>query len=107
MHPRADNEQADIAREAAEIKKDPTAEHRELAAIYVRRGLDSELAEQVAVQLIKHDTIGAHARDEMGISYTMNAKPMQAALSSAASFSAGAALPLAVTPLVPLATLMA
>ena len=106
VNSQADTEQADIAREAAEIKKDPTAEHRELAAIYVGRGLDSDLAERVAVQLMKHDAIGAHARDELGISDTMNAKPIQAALSSAASFAAGSALPLAVTALVPLATLI-
>ena len=107
VHSQADTEQADIAREAAEIKKDPAAEHRELAAIYVGRGLDAELAKQVAVQLMKHDAIGAHARDELGISDTMNAKPIQAALSSAASFAAGAALPLAVTALVPVGSLIA
>jgi len=106
VHSQADTEQADIAREAAEIKKDPAAEHRELAAIYVGRGLDAELAKQVAVQLMKHDAIGAHARDELGISDTMNAKPIQAALSSAASFAAGAALPLAVTALVPVGSLI-
>ena len=107
VHSQADTEQADIRREAAEIKKDPTAEHIELAAIYVSRGLDAALAKQVAVQLMKHDAIGAHARDELGISDTMNAKPIQAALSSAASFAAGAALPLAVTALVPLGSLIA
>jgi len=107
VHSQADTEQADIAREAAEIKKDPAAEHRELAAIYVERGLDAELAKQVAVQLMKYDAIGAHARDELGISDTMNAKPIQAALSSAASFAAGAALPLAVTALVPVGSLIA
>ena len=107
VHSQADTEQADIRREAAEIKKDPTAEHNELAAIYVNRGLDAELAKQVAVQLMQHDAIGAHARDELGISDTMNAKPIQAALSSAASFAAGAALPLVVTALVPLGSLIA
>lgn len=107
VHSQADTEQADIAREAAEIRKDPTAEHNELAAIYVGRGLDAELAKQVAVQLMTHDAIGAHARDELGISDTMNAKPIQAALSSAASFAAGAALPLVVTGLVPVGSLIA
>ncbi len=107
VHSQADTEQADIAREAAEIKQDPTAEHRELAAIYVHRGLDAALAKQVAEQLMKHDALGAHARDELGISDMMNARPIQAALSSAASFAAGAALPLAVTALVPLSALIA
>ena len=107
VHSQADTEQADIRREAAELKKDPTAEHSELASIYVSRGLDAELAKQVAVQLMQHDAIGAHSRDELGISDSMNAKPIQAALSSAASFAAGAALPLAVTALVPLGSLIA
>jgi len=107
VHSQADTEAADLARETAEIKKDPDAEHRELAGIYVKRGLDAELAKQVAVQLMKHDAIGAHARDELGISETMNARPIQASLSSAASFAAGAALPLAVTAVVPAAGLIA
>ena len=106
VHSQADTEQADIQREMAEIRKDPAAEHRELAAIYVGRGLDPVLATQVAVQLMKHDAIGAHARDELGISDTMNARPIQAALSSAASFAAGAALPLTVTALVPVSSLI-
>ncbi len=106
VHSQADTEAADLAREAAELSKDPDAEHRELAGIYVKRGLDLSLATQVAAQLMKHDAIGAHARDELGISETMNARPMQAALSSAASFAAGAALPLAVTALVPAASLI-
>ena len=106
VHSQADTELADIKREAAEIKRDPTAEHSELAAIYVGRGLEADLAKQVAAQLLKHDAIGAHARDELGISDSMNAKPIQAALSSAASFAAGAALPLAVTALVPRGSLI-
>ena len=106
VHSQADTEQADIARETAEIKKDLVAEHRELAAIYVGRGLEPALAKQVAVQLMAHDAVGAHARDELGISDTMNARPIQAALSSAASFAAGAALPLAVTALVPMTSLI-
>jgi VIT1/CCC1 family predicted Fe2+/Mn2+ transporter len=100
VHSQADTEAADIAREAAELKKDPDAEQRELAAIYVGRGLDAALAKQVAAQLTKHDAIGAHARDELGISETLSAQPIQAALASAASFAVGAALPLIVTALV-------
>ena len=106
VHSQADTERADLAREQAELNKDPEAEQRELAGIYVERGLDAELAKQVAVQLMQHDAIGAHARDELGISETMNARPIQAALSSAASFAAGAALPLAVTALAPVASLI-
>ena len=106
VHSQADTEHADIKREMAEIQNNPVAEHRELAAIYVGRGLDPELAQQVAKQLMKHDAIGAHARDELGISDTMNARPIQAALASAASFAAGAALPLAVTALVPISSLI-
>jgi VIT1/CCC1 family predicted Fe2+/Mn2+ transporter len=100
VHSQADTEAADIAREAAELQKDPDAEQRELAAIYVGRGLDAALAKQVAAQLTKHDAIGAHARDELGISETLSAQPIQAALASAASFAVGAALPLIVTALV-------
>ena len=100
VHSQADTEAADLAREAAELKKDPQAEHRELAAIYVSRGLDAALAKDVATQLMQHDAIGAHARDELGISETLSAQPIQAALASAASFAVGAALPLLVTALV-------
>ena len=106
VHSQADTEKADLAREQAELSKDPDAEQRELAGIYVERGLDAALAKQVAVQLMRHDALGAHARDELGISGTMNARPIQAALSSAASFAAGAALPLAVTAFAPAATLI-
>ena len=106
VHSQADTEKADLAREQAELIKDPEAEQRELAAIYVDRGLDAALAKQVAVQLMQHDAMGAHARDELGISETINARPIQAALSSAISFAAGAALPLLVTALVPAATLI-
>ena len=101
VHSQADTEQADLARERAELALDPAAERRELMAIYVTRGLDQSLAQQVAEQLMKHDAIGAHARDELGISETLNARPVQAALSSAASFAVGAVLPLAVTALAP------
>jgi vacuolar iron transporter family protein len=101
VHSQADTEKADLARESAELAKDPAAERRELTAIYVARGLDSGLAQQVAAQLMEHDALGAHARDELGISEALSARPVQAALSSAASFAVGAALPLAVAALAP------
>ncbi len=97
----ADTEAADLARERRELAADAAAEHRELAGIYVKRGLDAALADQVATQLMEHDALGAHARDELGISETLSARPVQAALSSAASFIAGAALPLLVAAMVP------
>ncbi len=101
VHSQADTEQADLTRERAELAKDPAAEQRELAAIYVARGLAPELASQVANELMAHDAIGAHARDELGISSTLGARPVQAAAASAASFAIGAALPLAVVALAP------
>ena len=101
VYSQADTERADLARERAELATDSQAEHRELAAIYVGRGLDATLAQQVAVQLMAHDALGAHARDELGISDTLSARPVQAALSSAASFAVGATLPLLVTALAP------
>jgi len=101
VHSQADTEQADLARERAELASDTAAEARELAAIYVARGLSNELANQVAAQLMQHDALGAHARDELGLSGTISARPLQAALASAASFAAGALLPLIVTVLVP------
>lgn len=101
VYSQADTEQADLARERAELLKDPVAEHRELSDIYVGRGLDAALAKQVATQLMARDALGAHARDELGLSETLSANPMQAALASAASFAVGAALPLGVTALVP------
>ena len=101
VHSQADTEKADIARERAELKKDPAAEHRELAGIYVERGLTPALAKQVAQQLMARDALGAHARDELGISATLTARPVQAALASAASFAIGALLPLAVTAVAP------
>ena len=100
VHSQADTEQADLARERAELEKDRPAEQRELATIYVTRGLVPGLATQVAEQLMAHDAIGAHARDELGISTTLGARPVQAALASAASFAVGAAQPLAVVWLV-------
>ncbi|MEB0055910.1 MULTISPECIES: VIT family protein [unclassified Variovorax] len=96
VHSQADTEAADLRKEMAEIDADSSAEHRELAAIYVGRGLDRPLAAEVARQLMAHDALGAHARDELGISTTLSARPVQAALASAASFSIGAALPLLV-----------
>lgn len=97
----ADTETAALAEEQAELDADGAREHRELAAIYVRRGLDMALAKQVAQALMAHDALGAHARDELGISETTRANPLQAALASASSFSVGAALPLIVTALAP------
>ena len=90
----ADTEFSDLARERRELEEDPEAEHRELAAIYVGRGLDPRLASEVAKQLAAKDALAAHARDELGISETFRARPTQAALASAASFAAGASLPL-------------
>ena len=101
VHSQADTETADLSRERAELASDPVAEQRELAAIYVTRGLAPGLAQQVAEQLMKHDALGAHARDELGISESLSARPIQAALASAASFAVGAVLPLAVTALAP------
>ncbi|NML24373.1 VIT1/CCC1 transporter family protein [Zoogloea dura] len=106
VHSQADTEQADLAQETIEIKTSPEAELRELTAIYVGRGLEYPLAVQVATQLMAHDALGAHARDELGITDTLSARPVQAALSSAASFSVGAALPLAVTAVLPAAGLI-
>ncbi|OGB01685.1 MAG: hypothetical protein A3E79_09440 [Burkholderiales bacterium RIFCSPHIGHO2_12_FULL_61_11] len=99
VHSQADTEQADLSRERIELEQHPAAEQRELTAIYVTRGLEPELAHQVAEQLMAHDALGAHARDELGISESLSARPVQAALASAASFAVGAALPLAVTAL--------
>ena len=90
----ADTEHSDLARERKEIETDVDAEHRELAAIYVERGLDPKLAVEVSRQLMAKDALGAHARDELGISEVLRARPIQAALASATSFAVGAALPL-------------
>jgi VIT1/CCC1 family predicted Fe2+/Mn2+ transporter len=105
VHSQADTENADLARERAELVANPVAEANELTAIYVARGLDSGLAQRVAEQLMKHDALGAHARDELGISQALSAQPVQAAVASAASFAIGAALPLAVAALAPAASL--
>jgi VIT1/CCC1 family predicted Fe2+/Mn2+ transporter len=90
----ADTEKADLLLEAQSLEEDEEAERRELAEIYRDRGLDAELADQVATALMAHDALGAHARDEIGITDTQAARPLQAAWSSAAAFTAGAALPL-------------
>ena len=94
VHSQADTEQADLALERTELKLDEAGEHRELTAIYIARGLDAGLAKQVADQLMAHDAIGAHARDELGISEALGARPIQAALSSAGSFAVGGSMPL-------------
>lgn len=90
----ADTEKADLEREKAELENDHEFETRELSHIYQKRGLDEDLAQQVAVQLMKHDALAAHARDELGISESMSARPLQAALASAGTFAIGAVLPL-------------
>jgi VIT1/CCC1 family predicted Fe2+/Mn2+ transporter len=96
VHSQADIEEADLDLEREELKTDNKGEHRELAAIYVGRGLDPALAKRVADQLMAHDALEAHARDELGITPRQTARPVQAALTSAASFSVGAAMPLLV-----------
>ena len=101
VHSQADTEKADLALERKELSADSEGEHKELANIYVTRGLDPALARQVAVQLMAHDALGAHARDELGFSPASQANPLQAALASAASFAGGAVLPLLVTSVVP------
>jgi VIT1/CCC1 family predicted Fe2+/Mn2+ transporter len=106
VHSQADTEKADLALERAELRADDKGEHKELTAIYVARGLKPALAKQVAEQLMDHDALGAHARDELGISETFRARPIQAALASAGSFAVGAALPLLVTAVAPAAGLI-
>lgn len=90
----ADTERADLDRERKELEIDVEAERRELAGIYIKRGLDKHLARQVAEQLMAHDALGAHARDELGISEALKARPLQAAMASAVTFAIGAAVPL-------------
>ena len=90
----ADTERADVARERAELSAQPEFERRELTDIYVARGLSRDLATQVAAQLMAHDALGAHSRDELGVSDVTSARPVQAGLTSAATFAVGAALPL-------------
>jgi VIT1/CCC1 family predicted Fe2+/Mn2+ transporter len=103
----SDTEQADIARERKELAADVPHERAELAAIYVSRGLEPALAAQVAEQLMAKDALGAHMRDELGISETISARPVQAALTSAASFAVGAALPLFMVVVAPANALVA
>ncbi len=97
----SDTEQADIAKERLELAAQPEHEHAELAAIYVSRGLNADTAKTVATQLMSHDALGAHSRDELGISETTAANPVQAAMASAATFAVGAALPLLVVLIAP------
>jgi VIT1/CCC1 family predicted Fe2+/Mn2+ transporter len=106
VHSQADTEQADLNLERAELKANDQGEHKELMTIYVARGLDPSLAKQVADQLMVHDAIGAHARDELGISDLLRARPIQAALVSAGSFAVGAAMPLLVTAMAAVADLI-
>ncbi len=101
----ADTERADLDREREELASDPKHERAELAAIYVTRGLDVELADQVAGQLMVKDALGAHARDELGISENLTARPVQAALASASSFAVGAVMPLLLVLIVPASAL--
>jgi vacuolar iron transporter family protein len=97
----ADTERADLAREKKELASNPEQEHAELTGIYVERGLDAALASEVATQFMAHDALAAHARDELGISNALKARPVQAAWASAAAFSAGAAFPLLLALLLP------
>ena len=106
VHSQSDTEKAELELERSELKEDDRGEHKELMAIYVARGLEPSLAKQVAEQLMAHDALGAHARDELGISATLRARPIQAAFASAASFAAGAAMPIFVTALAPAARLI-
>jgi VIT1/CCC1 family predicted Fe2+/Mn2+ transporter len=101
VHSQADTEKADLQREKAELVNDSVAEQKELAAIYVGRGLDTSLANEVARQLMAHDALQAHARDELGITDALSARPIQAALISAFSFAVGAIVPLLVAGLSP------
>ena len=102
----ADTEKADLAREASELSGQPDFERKELTDIYIARGLDAHLAREVAAQLMAKDALGAHARDELGISEVVTARPLQAALTSAATFSAGAFMPLALVVITPPAGLV-
>jgi len=103
----ADTENADLARERRELATAPESEHTELERIYIARGLSPEVAAQVADQLTAHDALGAHARDELGMSESTRARPIQAALASAAAFAVGAALPVALAALWPPGSLSA
>jgi vacuolar iron transporter family protein len=107
VHSQADTEEAELALERRELKADNKGEHKELAAIYVARGLAPALAKEVAQQLMAKDELGAHAQDELGISDTSRARPIQAALASAASFGVGALMPVIVASVAPEAGLIA
>jgi VIT1/CCC1 family predicted Fe2+/Mn2+ transporter len=102
----ADTEAADTAREQSELQANPEAEALELTSIYLARGLSLPLAQQVSAQLMQHDALGAHTRDELGLSAALGARPVQAALASAGCFAAGALLPLLVTAVAPAAVLV-
>lgn len=102
----ADTEKADLARETSELAGQPDLERKELADIYTARGLDEDLAQRVADQLMANDALGAHARDELGISEVVTARPLQAALTSAATFSTGALMPLALVAVAPSSSLV-
>jgi VIT1/CCC1 family predicted Fe2+/Mn2+ transporter len=106
VHSQADTEKADLDRERRELETDDAGERRELTGIYIGRGLPPELARQVADQLMAHDALGAHARDELGITELSSARPLQAATASAASFAVGAILPLLVAALTPIAQVL-
>ncbi|HSN20935.1 MAG TPA: VIT1/CCC1 transporter family protein, partial [Usitatibacter sp.] len=94
VHSQADSEKAELDREREELRNDHEAEQRELAGIYRKRGLDAALSDEVAKQLMAHDALGAHARDELGMSDATAARPLQAAAASAITFAVGAALPI-------------
>ncbi len=106
VHSQADAEKADLDRERRELETDDAGERRELMAIYMGRGLTQDLARQVADQLTAHDALGAHARDELGITELSSARPLQAAAASAASFAIGAVLPLLVAALTPMSQVL-
>ena len=107
VHSQQDTEEAELNLERTELKEDDKGEQKELSAIYVARGLEPSLAKQVAEQLMRHDALGAHARDELGISETFRARPIQAALASAGSFAVGAAMPLLATAMAPAGAVIA
>jgi len=106
VHSQADTEEAELNLGRTELREDNKGEQKELMEIYVARGLEPSLAKQVAEQLMRHDALGAHARDELGISETFRARPIQAALASAGSFAVGAAMPLMATAMAPAAGLI-
>jgi VIT1/CCC1 family predicted Fe2+/Mn2+ transporter len=106
VHSQSDTENAELKREKTHLKTDYAGEHQELAGIYIARGLEPALAQQVARQLMAHDALGAHARDELGITHALKARPLQAASASAASYAAGATLPLLIIFLGPMTRLI-